>query len=137
MDMDVEDLADPRRSDRLIALDEALTELGERDRQKADLVKLHYFAGLSVEEAAQIMAIAVPAQQRGRDLEGGRLAAAGIGLVAAGALAAGIFAVDQATLPALVLGPGDIAQAHAVDEWVRLDQLSRAAGIYKSIVEHG
>jgi acetylornithine deacetylase len=40
-------------------------------------------------------------------------------------------------LPALVLGPGDIAQAHAVDEWVRLDELSRAADIYRSIVEHG
>ncbi len=35
------------------------------------------------------------------------VAAAGIGLVAAGALAAGIFAVDQATLPALVLEKTD------------------------------
>jgi len=44
---------------------------------------------------------------------------------------------SDAGLPALVLGPGDIAQAHAVDEWVRLDELSRAAEIYKSIVDHG
>jgi len=44
---------------------------------------------------------------------------------------------SDAGLPALVLGPGHIAQAHAVDEWVALDQLERAAGIYRSIVEHG
>ncbi|MEN1727662.1 MAG: acetylornithine deacetylase [Pseudomonadota bacterium] len=44
---------------------------------------------------------------------------------------------SDAGLPALVLGPGDIAQAHAVDEWVTIDQLTRAAGIYKHIVDHG
>lgn len=44
---------------------------------------------------------------------------------------------SDAGLPALVLGPGDIAQAHAVDEWVSIDQLERAAGLYRSIVEHG
>jgi len=44
---------------------------------------------------------------------------------------------SDAGLPALVLGPGDIAQAHAVDEWVALDQLERAARLYRSIVEHG
>jgi len=44
---------------------------------------------------------------------------------------------SDAGLPALVLGPGDITQAHAVDEWVALDQLERAAGLYRSIVERG
>jgi acetylornithine deacetylase len=44
---------------------------------------------------------------------------------------------SDAGLPALVLGPGDIAQAHAVDEWVALDQLECAAQIYRRIVEHG
>ena len=43
---------------------------------------------------------------------------------------------SEAGLPALVLGPGDIAQAHVVDEWVALDQLARAQTIYRSIVEH-
>jgi len=43
---------------------------------------------------------------------------------------------SDAGLPALVLGPGDIAQAHAVDEWVALDQLERAEAVYRSIVEH-
>jgi RNA polymerase sigma factor (TIGR02999 family) len=39
----------------LIALDEALTELWEKDRTKAELVKLRYFAGLTLEEAAQVL----------------------------------------------------------------------------------
>ncbi len=34
---------------------------------------------------------------------------------------------SQADLTALVYGPGDIAQAHAADEWVALDQLQRYA----------
>ena len=36
----------------LLALDEALTALEAKDKRKADLVKLRYFAGLTVEEAA-------------------------------------------------------------------------------------
>lgn len=42
----------------------------------------------------------------------------------------------QAGLPAIVLGPGNIAQAHVVDEWVSLEQLERALGIYKNLVEN-
>jgi RNA polymerase sigma-70 factor, ECF subfamily len=43
----------------LIALDEALTELAAFDEEKARLVELRYFAGLSVEETAQAMGISV------------------------------------------------------------------------------
>ncbi len=39
-----------------------------------------------------------------------------------------------AGLPALVLGPGNIEQAHVVDEWVSLEQLERAYGIYGALV---
>ena len=39
-------------SDDLLALDEALEKLAAEDKAKADLVKLHYFAGLGLEEAA-------------------------------------------------------------------------------------
>jgi RNA polymerase sigma factor (TIGR02999 family) len=42
-------------SDDLIALDEALTKLTESDKTKADLVKLRYFAGLTLEQAAAIL----------------------------------------------------------------------------------
>lgn len=41
----------------------------------------------------------------------------------------------QAGLPAIVLGPGDIAQAHALDEWVSVEQLERALGIYTKLVQ--
>ena len=41
----------------LLALDEALTSLAEREPLKAELVKLRYFAGLSVEEAAACLGI--------------------------------------------------------------------------------
>ncbi len=37
----------------LIALDEALQKLEEKDKLKADLVKLRYFAGLTGAQAAQ------------------------------------------------------------------------------------
>jgi acetylornithine deacetylase len=30
----------------------------------------------------------------------------------------------------VVIGPGDIAQAHTTDEWIDLDQLQRAADLY-------
>jgi len=44
---------------------------------------------------------------------------------------------SDAGLPALVLGPGDIAQAHAVDEWVSLKQLQMAKTVFQEIVIHG
>jgi DNA-directed RNA polymerase specialized sigma24 family protein len=44
-------------SDDLLALDEALDRLAEEDPIKADLVKLRYFAGLSVEQTAEALGI--------------------------------------------------------------------------------
>lgn len=41
----------------LIALDEALEKLTLQDKVKADLVKLRYFAGLTVEQAGRILGI--------------------------------------------------------------------------------
>lgn len=43
--------------DDLIVLDEALSKLAEMDSAKAELVKLRYFAGLTVEQAAQALGI--------------------------------------------------------------------------------
>jgi len=43
---------------------------------------------------------------------------------------------SAAGMPAMVLGPGDIAQAHTADEWVTLEQLRRVTDIYQRIVEH-
>jgi RNA polymerase sigma factor (sigma-70 family) len=52
------DIAAPTRSIDLIALDEALTKLAGLDRRKCELVKLRYFAGLTIEQAAQALGVA-------------------------------------------------------------------------------
>ena len=41
----------------LLALNEALDKLAQEDPRKAELVKLRYFAGLTVEEAADVMGV--------------------------------------------------------------------------------
>jgi RNA polymerase sigma factor (TIGR02999 family) len=51
------DLAGPEPDDDLLALDEALCELERDEPLKAKLVKLRYFAGLTLEEAAAGMDI--------------------------------------------------------------------------------
>ena len=43
--------------DDLLALDEALEKLAREEPTKAELVKLHYFAGLSLEEAGRVLGI--------------------------------------------------------------------------------
>src|SRR6266404_1203955 len=46
--LDLGDAAAPRVSDDLLALDQALDQLAEKDHVKAELVKLRYFAGLTM-----------------------------------------------------------------------------------------
>jgi len=41
---------------------------------------------------------------------------------------------SAAGLPVVVLGPGDIAQAHQTDEWVALSELHRILGLYDRLV---
>jgi RNA polymerase sigma factor (TIGR02999 family) len=41
----------------LLALNEALDKLAQEDPRKAELVKLRYFAGLTVQEAADVMGV--------------------------------------------------------------------------------
>ena len=41
----------------LLALDEALSKLAEEDREVADLVKMRYFAGLTLEQAAAVLGV--------------------------------------------------------------------------------
>jgi RNA polymerase sigma factor (TIGR02999 family) len=55
IDLDDIELAIKAPSDDLIALDEALARLAKRDKVKADLVKLRFFAGLTLEQAAGIL----------------------------------------------------------------------------------
>jgi RNA polymerase sigma factor (TIGR02999 family) len=51
-------------SDDLIDLDEAMEKLSKRDRTKADLVKLRYFAGLTCEQAAKALGISRSTAER-------------------------------------------------------------------------
>ncbi len=48
----------------LLAMDEALTKLGEKDAEAAKLVKLAYFGGLSVEQAAEVLGVSVRSAYR-------------------------------------------------------------------------
>jgi len=43
------------------------------------------------------------------------------------------FVRNQGHIPAVVLGPGSIAQAHGIDEWVEISQLVEAAAIYAEL----
>ncbi len=52
VDIPEQELAIAPPSDDLLAVDQALTELAELDPIKAELVKLRYFTGMTVEEAA-------------------------------------------------------------------------------------
>ncbi|MHC4086690.1 MAG: ECF-type sigma factor [Planctomycetota bacterium] len=57
VDFDEAVLAIEELSDNLIALDEALGKLADEDPIKADLVKLRYFTGLTIEQVAGILGI--------------------------------------------------------------------------------
>jgi RNA polymerase sigma factor (TIGR02999 family) len=50
--------------DNLLALDEALEKLAREEPAKAELVKLHYFAGLTLEEAGEVLGIAYRTAKR-------------------------------------------------------------------------
>lgn len=57
-DIDPDLLAAPEIAENLVALDEALTELAIAEPRRAELVKLRYFAGLTIKEAAALLNIA-------------------------------------------------------------------------------
>jgi RNA polymerase sigma factor (TIGR02999 family) len=56
-DFDLAEPAAPERADDLLALDDALDALAAKDQRKAELVKLRYFAGLTMEQTAQALGI--------------------------------------------------------------------------------
>jgi RNA polymerase sigma factor (TIGR02999 family) len=57
LDLDEVEITVEGPPDDVLALDEALTKLAQKHPDKAELVKLRYFAGLTVEEAAQALGI--------------------------------------------------------------------------------
>lgn len=64
VDTDALEVAAPVPDDELLALDEALERLAEQEPQKAELVKLRHFVGLTLVEAAEILGISEPTAKR-------------------------------------------------------------------------
>lgn len=63
--VDIEALAMPEIADeRVILLSEAIDRLAEVEPAKAELVKLRYFAGLTIKEAARILQISTATADR-------------------------------------------------------------------------
>jgi RNA polymerase sigma factor (TIGR02999 family) len=64
--VEMPDIASPllQNGDQILAVSEALEKLAARDPQKAELVKLRYFVGMTTEEAAEVLGISVPTADR-------------------------------------------------------------------------
>jgi RNA polymerase sigma factor (TIGR02999 family) len=63
-DLDDVELATPELGEELLALNEALVRLEEKDPVKAELVKLRHFTGLTIDEAAQVLGISMTTANR-------------------------------------------------------------------------
>jgi RNA polymerase sigma factor (TIGR02999 family) len=57
LDIEANEPIAPERGEELLALDEALDRLSTVDPQAAQLVQLRYFAGCTLDESAELMAI--------------------------------------------------------------------------------
>ena len=64
LDIQEIEIATAPKDDELLAVSDALENFAVRDKQKAELVKLRYFVGLTTEEAAQVLGISVPTADR-------------------------------------------------------------------------
>jgi RNA polymerase sigma factor (TIGR02999 family) len=62
--LDQIDLCTPPPDHLLIALDEALLRLAEIDPESAELIKLRYYGGLTMAEAAQVMDLPLRSAER-------------------------------------------------------------------------
>jgi RNA polymerase sigma factor (TIGR02999 family) len=61
---DFDRVAGVEDDEQLLAVHEALDKLAARDPSKAELVKLRYFAGMNIEEAASALGISEPTAKR-------------------------------------------------------------------------
>src|SRR5262249_13707384 len=57
LELDAAQLPVPPPAEGMLVLDEALVRLAERDAQAAQLVNLHCFAGLTIDQAAEVLAV--------------------------------------------------------------------------------
>jgi RNA polymerase sigma factor (TIGR02999 family) len=64
VDADQIEIAGPTDDEELLAVNEALEKFGQEDRQKAELVKLRYFVGLTLEQAAEVLGLSTATAKR-------------------------------------------------------------------------
>lgn len=64
LDIDEVEITAPGKDDELLGVHEALDCLAAAHPEKADLVKLRYFAGLTLEESADVLGISVRTAKR-------------------------------------------------------------------------
>jgi RNA polymerase sigma factor (TIGR02999 family) len=64
LDISVVEPEAPRLSEDVLALNDALEKLEQLDRNKANLVKLRYFAGMTMEQAAEAVGISAATAHR-------------------------------------------------------------------------
>lgn len=57
-------IVSPVKGAEMVAVDEALTDLGTRDARKSKIVELRFFGGLNIEETAEVMGISPTTVQR-------------------------------------------------------------------------
>jgi len=64
LDISEVQIASLEKDDELLAINEALEKFALQDKAKAELVKLRYFVGLPLEQAAEILGISAPMAKR-------------------------------------------------------------------------
>jgi RNA polymerase sigma factor (TIGR02999 family) len=64
LDADEIEIASPAPDEQLLALNEALDRFAALEPQQAELVKLRYFVGLKIEEAAEVLGISEATAKR-------------------------------------------------------------------------
>jgi RNA polymerase sigma factor (TIGR02999 family) len=64
VDIEEVEIATPVNDEQLLAVNEALDRLAALDKSKAELVKLRYFVGMSIEEAAAVLGISEATAKR-------------------------------------------------------------------------
>jgi RNA polymerase sigma factor (TIGR02999 family) len=64
LDIQEIEIAAPAPDDQLLAIDEALARFSVLDSRKAELVKLRYFIGMTIEEAARALSISEATAKR-------------------------------------------------------------------------
>jgi RNA polymerase sigma factor (TIGR02999 family) len=64
LDLQALEIAAPAPDDQMQAIDEALNKLAALDKKKAELVKLRFFVGMTIEEAAAVLGISEATAKR-------------------------------------------------------------------------